>query len=237
MTALASHDVALKVLSLGLRPYDEVWDLQKRLHAEIRSGVSHDYLIICQHPPTITVGRGADETNILAPLPLLAKRGVAIRHIERGGDVTYHGPGQFIAYPILNLTRLRQDVGWYMRALEEIVIQAAKMYGVLGTQVPHKTGVWVDTQKIASLGVRISRWCTLHGVAVNIDDCSAGFALINPCGFSAATMTSFSNLGRTADMVGFEHLFVNFFCEAFGYSPHLTNPTLAPSLQSDYCSV
>jgi len=177
---------SFEVLSLGLKPYREVWDLQKTLQRGLIDGSNEEALIICQHPAVITKGRSAKSENVLIPTADLLRRDIEVIEVERGGDVTFHGPGQLVAYPILNLSFRKRDVGWYMRVLEEIIIQCIKSFGVSGQRIAGKTGVWTGPNaKIASIGVRISRWCTMHGLALNIDDSRAGFSLINPCGFTS----------------------------------------------------
>jgi len=154
------------------------------------------------------LGRSAKPGNVLYSTEQLLAKGVSIFEVERGGDVTFHGPGQMVLYPIINLASRHRDVGWYMRTLEQIVVDALQPLGITGLQVPGRTGVWThgaetDIQinglgrdtgtpnaKIASIGVRISRWCTMHGLALNVADNREGFALINPCGFCDIQVTS-----------------------------------------------
>lgn len=200
--------MTLQILSLELVSYQEVWELQRTLQRELIAGTGGEHLIICQHPETITIGRSGSRDNILAPPAELKERGVEVFEVERGGDVTFHGPGQLVAYPILNLANRRKDVGWYMRSLEQIVINTLQQLEITGERINGRTGVWtqgtenvIDSgaredlsdghcegasglerkRKLASIGVRISRWCTLHGLALNIEPLP-GFTLINPCG-------------------------------------------------------
>ncbi len=194
----------LEVQWLGLRPYQEVWDLQKKRQQACIAGDVPDCVIICEHEPCITVGRSASLQNVLFSAAELRRRGVALFEVERGGDVTYHGPGQVVLYPILNLTHYRRDVGWYLRTLEEIGRRALAQVGVEGLRYEGRTGIWTSVpdhviesertacraKKIASIGVRLSRWCTMHGMALNVDDCRAGFSLVNPCGFTDIETTS-----------------------------------------------
>lgn len=187
------------VHDLGLVAYDRAWELQKSLQKKRILNEIPDTVLICEHPPVITCGRSARHENILCSATTLQNQGIAVFDIERGGDVTFHNPGQVILYPILDLTKLKKDVGWYMRALEQIVLSSLQIEGIAGTRIEGKTGVWIqcsnsslNTQqkKIASIGVRISRWVTMHGLAVNVCNDLAGFQLINPCGFSDITVTS-----------------------------------------------
>ena len=175
-------------------------------------GESEETLILCEHDPVITIGRSAKAGNLLASPEDLAKLGIEAIEIERGGDITYHGPGQLVAYPLLNLNNHRRDVGWYLRLLEDVVIDTLQAFGITGLRYPGRTGVWTQVpenainfellersaqrssqgrpRKIASIGVRLSRWCTLHGLALNVHDCRVGFQCINPCGFTDIDVTS-----------------------------------------------
>lgn len=199
MFAEHTNEHEIRILELGLRPYREVWDLQRRIVKGLIEGRSPEALILCRHPAVITLGKSAKAENILAEREVLDAMGIEVLEVERGGDVTYHGPGQLVMYPILNLRRRRQDVHWYMRSLEECIIRTLQEFEIIGRRVSGRTGVWTgalesDTsqkpRKIASLGVRISRWCAYHGVSLNVGDCSSGFALINPCGFHDIIVTS-----------------------------------------------
>lgn len=195
----------LDVRDLGHIPYPVAWELQRTLQKQRIVKEIGDTLLLCEHDPVITIGKSGTTSNVLASEAELAKHGIAVFEVERGGDVTYHGPGQLVAYPILDLSLHRRDVHWYMRMLEEVVIRTLQEFEIIGLRIPGKTGVWtqplenaidfqtrraVTARKIASLGVRISRWCTMHGVALNVSDCTAGFRFINPCGFTDVEMTS-----------------------------------------------
>jgi len=225
---LIRRGTSLKVLNLGLKPYSEVWELQKQLQQELISGTAQETLIICQHNPVITLGTSADSSNILVNEAILKEKSVELFKIERGGDVTFHGPGQLVAYPILNLNNHRRDVDWYLRTLEAVIIQTLKVFDIEGYRITGKTGVWIhphdDTssdaqreRKIASIGVRLSRWCSMHGLALNIKDCSAGFSLINPCGFNDIVSTSIEQEGIIANHALVETGLVSTFKELFGY--------------------
>ena len=197
--ALITRHQKIQVLDLGARPYQEVWELQRRLQRELIDGSGTEYFLLCEHTPAvITLGRSADSSNVLSSRDQLGRLGIQVLETERGGDVTWHGPGQIVGYPILDLRQRRQDVSWYMRSLETVLIRALKCWGIDAAGLPGKPGVWIDDcRKIASLGVRISRWCTMHGFALNVRDCRAGFALINPCGLHCSCMTSIdTELGR-----------------------------------------
>jgi lipoate-protein ligase B len=147
-------------------------------------------LIICQHYPVITLGRGADRKNILADERELKKRNIPVYEIERGGDVTYHGPGQLVVYPIYNLSFFQRDIHLFLRKLEEMAITVLEEFGISPQRLPGLTGVWVGEKKIASIGIAIKNWITFHGLAINIkQDDLANFSLVRPCGLDI-TMTS-----------------------------------------------
>jgi len=171
----------VRIIELGLTKYREAWALQKKLWQEVVEGAEEVFLIL-RHFPVITLGRSSHESNILVGEEILRKKGVEIFQIERGGDVTFHGPGQWMGYPILDLKRRKRDVHLYLRNLEEIIINTLKDYGLSGKRIPGMTGVWIGEKKIASIGVAISRWVTYHGFAFNIQPEKEYFNLINPCG-------------------------------------------------------
>lgn len=193
-----------------------MWDLQKKVREDLMNGSGPEYLILCSHPPVITIGRSGSVQNILTPQSELNVKGIEIIEVERGGDVTYHSPEQLIAYPILNLSNRKKDVDWYMRSLEEVIIRVLSNFDIIGKRVKGRTGVWIQKgtfeQKIASMGIRISRWFTLHGLSINVRNCSEGFSAINPCGLIGAQVTSIEEqLKRTIEPSDI----LNTFCLAF----------------------
>ncbi len=169
---------------LGRCGYAEAFDVQRELAAARKRGAICDQLLFVEHPPTITLGRNADSANILAPRDRLRELGVAVEETDRGGDVTYHGPGQVVAYPILDLKAWRRDVGAYLRALEEVIIATLADFGIRSWRVPGLTGVWAERGKVAALGVHLSRWVTSHGLALNVSTDLSHFQLIVPCGLT-----------------------------------------------------
>ncbi len=185
---------ALDVRWLGVVGYGPALDLQQRLVAERRRGLIADQLLLLEHPRVITRGVRADADNVLASAAVLRRRGVEIHDVRRGGDVTYHGPGQLVGYPILLLKPDRCDVHRYVRDLEEVLIRAAADFGVRATRLPGLTGVWVGNDKLAAIGVRLSRWVTSHGFALNVTTDLDDFALIRPCGLSDRGVTSLRRL-------------------------------------------
>jgi lipoyl(octanoyl) transferase len=180
----------IAVHRLGRVPYAEALELQERLQrARIRGAVG-DTLLLLEHDPVVTLGRGAKEKNLLVPRPLLEARGFAVHEIGRGGDVTYHGPGQITGYPILDLSPDRKDVRRYVQDLEELMIRLAKDYGLDAGRVDKLNGTWIGDRKIGAVGVRISRWVTMHGFAFNVATDLEHFRVIVPCGIVDRDVTS-----------------------------------------------
>lgn len=210
----------LDVRRLGLVPYAEALELQARLVEERRAGRSEDMLLLVEHPHVLTVGvRGGGREHILAAPDTLAARGVGVYETGRGGDVTYHGPGQIVGYPILDLRPDRQDVHRYMRDLEEVLIRALSDLGVTATRVEGLTGIWVGGEKVAAIGVRISRWITSHGFALNLTTDLSYFDFIVPCGIADRGVTSLAAVGCRASRPDVEARIVTRFCEVFDRQP------------------
>ncbi len=208
----------LNVLHLDLEPYARALELQHVLVAARRDGEIQDTLVLLRHPPVITVGRRGDEGNILVPREWLREQGVDVHRVERGGDVTYHGPEQLVGYPIIDLRRHRTDVSWYMNSLEEVLLRTLRDFGIAGQRLPGNIGVWLDErQKIVSLGVRIEGWITYHGFALNVGEDLSSFEMIVPCGLADAEMSSMERvLGREVDMSLLRERVVCHFCGVFG---------------------
>ena len=194
----------IEVRRLGTVPYAEALELQAQLVQQRRDGAIADQLLLLEHPPVITLGVKTrhDRSHVLASDHALRARGVEIYETGRGGDVTYHGPGQLVGYPILHLQPDRRDVHRYVRDLEEVLIRAVASFGIEASRAPGLTGVWVGSEKIAAIGVRISRWITSHGFALNVDTDLSHFDLIVPCGIRGRGVTSMQRLlGRTVGLV------------------------------------
>lgn len=188
---------ALQV-DLGLIPYAEAYALQKRIVAARKLGVIEDVLLLCEHPHVITQGRNGKAEHLLASEHVLRQKGVEFFETSRGGDVTYHGPGQIVVYPILNLGAIRRDVVWYVRMLEEAMIRATAKFGIVAEREAGKTGIWVGegktSEKLGAIGVHISRWVTSHGLAYNVSTDLRHFDLIVPCGIADRKATSLEKL-------------------------------------------
>jgi lipoyl(octanoyl) transferase len=183
-------DRVLHVEQLGRRPYGEVLDMQRAIAAERIAGARPDTLLLVEHDPVVTLGRSTKAGNLVANPDLLAARGAELFEIERGGDVTFHGPGQLVGYPIIDLSQHRQDLHWYLRQLEQVIIDAIAPFGIVGGRVPAYTGVWTGDRKIASIGVHARSWVTWHGFALNVSTDLSWFDLMVPCGIQGVTMTS-----------------------------------------------
>jgi len=187
---------------LGLIGYAEAWELQKRIVSARKAGAIEDVLLLCEHPHVITQGRSGKREHLLASEQVLRQKGVEYYETSRGGDITYHGPGQIVGYPILNLGSIRRDVAWYVRMLEEVMIRTTAEFGITAERVAGKTGIWVksgDTEeKLGAIGVHISRWVTSHGFAYNGSTDLRNFELIVPCGIADRKATSLEKLlGRS----------------------------------------
>ena len=181
----------LLIRDLGLAPYDDVWALQKELARQRIAGeLAHDTLLLVQHPPVVTLGRSTKGDNLNISDALLVARGVERFDIERGGDATFHGPGQLVGYPIIDLRQHTQDLHWYLRQVEESLIVALAEVGLAASRVPKYTGVWIEDRKIASIGVHARDWVTRHGFALNVDTDLSYFDLFVPCGIANVVMTS-----------------------------------------------
>lgn len=176
-----------------------------------------DILITLEHPPVLTLGRRANRANVLVSSELLARQGVALYQSNRGGDVTYHGPGQLVGYPIVNLRSLGLGPGDYVHTLEKVIIDCLREYGLEGRQEPHYVGVWVGDEKVAAIGVAVSGGVTTHGFALNVDPNLAHFRLINPCGITDKGVTSLAKLlNRPIRLEEVRPLLVKSFARAFG---------------------
>jgi lipoate-protein ligase B len=179
---------------LGRVDYGEALELQRRLAAARMRGEGEDCLLLLEHPPVITLGRAASRDHLRMGESLLRERGIEVWEIERGGDVTFHGPGQLVGYPILDLTGHGKDLHLYMRNLEEVLIRTLDIYGIQAERIAGQTGVWVHGAKIASIGLHVSRWVSRHGFALNVNTDLSAFDLIIPCGLRGIRITSMAAL-------------------------------------------
>jgi lipoyl(octanoyl) transferase len=235
------------IVDLGLIRYAEAWELQKRLVTARKANAIDDVLLFCEHPHVITLGRSGNRANLLAGENILRQKGVEYFETTRGGDITYHGPGQIVGYPILNLAAIRRDVVWYVRTLEEAMIRASADLGINARREPGKTGIWVKPagtqrdgrvtaaipgaseesavelanqrapEKLAAIGVHISRWVTSHGFAYNVATNLRYFELIVPCGIADRKATSLEKLlQRNVSLAQVKPLLAKHLGEVFG---------------------
>lgn len=186
----------IEIYDLGLICFERAWQFQRQVFTAVKLGYIESGLIFCRHFPVITLGKSAKITNIREDIAELKERGTEVIQTDRGGDVTYHGPGQLTVYPILNLNYFKKDIHWYLRTLEELTINCLSESGILAQAQPGFTGVWAGSQKIASIGIGIRNWITFHGVSINIKKWDLqNFGLIRPCGMDIE-MTSMESLLR-----------------------------------------
>jgi lipoyl(octanoyl) transferase len=215
------------VVDLGRRPYAEVLDLQRRLCRERLEGRrDRDLLLLVEHDPVVTLGRGTRAASLPLPPDTLAARGLAVHEVERGGDVTLHAPGQLVGYPILDLAGFRTDLHWYLRQLEETLIRALAGFGLVAGRNPGLTGVWVEGRKIASIGIHVKRWVTFHGFALNVTTPLDLFGLIVPCGIAGVDMTSIARETGRGDALWPEAVrqVTRAFAEVFGRGVEPADP-------------
>jgi lipoyl(octanoyl) transferase len=211
-----------RIVDLGMIPYGSAFALQRRLVAARKAGALPHLLLLCQHPHVITLGRNGRRDHLRVSERLLARMNVEFHSTNRGGDITYHGPGQLVGYPILHLGEIRRDVVWYVRQLEEAMIRATADFSIVAGREPGRTGVWVRTAreplaKLAAIGVHVSRWVTSHGFAYNVATDLTYFDLIVPCGIADKPVTSLERLlGRAVALEEFRPRLIERFAEVFG---------------------
>jgi lipoyl(octanoyl) transferase len=197
--------------------YAAALELQKEKVAQRKAGAIPDTLLLLEHPHVYTLGRNARQENMLVSEEFLASRGAQVFPTDRGGDVTYHGPGQLVGYPILDLTRHQRDISWYMRSLEEVFIRTANDYGIEAGRSKGAAGVWVGDDKLTAMGVHLSRWVTSHGFAMNVNTDLRYFEWIVPCGLQGKGVTSLAKLlGHSVEMQEVTERVVEHFGEVFG---------------------
>lgn len=205
------------VYELGKRNYDEVYRLQRRLRRLRIEDAIPDVLLLLEHPPTITLGRRGRLDNVLVSMDQLREEGIALFFAGRGGDVTYHGPGQLVAYPILSLKERDKDVHRYVRDLEEVTIRTLGDFGIEGERDRSHPGIWVDSREVAAIGLSIKQWVTMHGLALNVNTDLGHFTLIHPCGLANRKATSMAEiLGSEVPLEALSRRFIAHFSEVFG---------------------
>ena len=208
----------LSYCDLGFIDYKEAWDLQKEVFELRHKSKVSDVLFLLEHPHTYTLGKVADKKNLISSQEYLDKNNISVYEIDRGGDITYHGPGQIVGYPIINLNEWKNDTHKYLRALEEVIIKTCAHYGLIGSREPKYTGVWIEDRKVAAIGIKVSRWITMHGFAFNVNTDLSLFSGIIPCGISDKDVTSIQReLKRKIEIDEVKALLVKNFKEIFNY--------------------
>ncbi len=202
--------------------YQEAWNLQKEVfELRYKNGIS-DVLFLLEHPHTYTLGKVADKNNLIGSDKYLKENKISVYDIDRGGDITYHGPGQIVGYPIINLNDWERDTHKYLRALEEIIIRVCKEYGLNAKRNSKHTGVWIENGKIAAIGIKVSRWITMHGFAFNVNTDLSLYQGIVPCGISDKEVTSLQKeLGQKVNLNQTKELIVKNFLEVLGYNTNV----------------
>jgi lipoyl(octanoyl) transferase len=204
----------------GMIDYAAALALQHDRVAQRKAGAIPDTLLLLEHPHVYTLGRNAKPENMLVSAEFLVSQGAEIFKTDRGGDITYHGPGQLVGYPILDLTQHRRDISWYMRSLEEVFIRTASDYGIKAERLPGAAGVWVGNDKLTAMGVHLSRWVTSHGFAMNVNTDLHYFEWIVPCGLQGKGVTSLAKLlGHAVRMEEVTERVVEHFGAVFGLVP------------------
>lgn len=219
MSALPLATKQILVSHLGRTRYADTWDLQHKLLDLRQRGQIDDLLLYTEHDHVYTIGKGGDDNHLLASQDELTKDRTEVFHIDRGGDITYHGPGQVVGYPIIDLNQHSADIHAYLRKLEEVVIVTLGTYGIQGGREEGMTGVWTNGEKIAAIGVKVSRWVTMHGFALNVNTDLQKFARIIPCGIFHKGVTSMKQiLGREIGVEEVEAKLTESFSSVFGSS-------------------
>ena len=196
--------------------YREAFGIQSKIAAERKQGSGADHLLFVEHPHVITIGRNGHLENLLAPEEILQRAGIELFESDRGGDVTYHGPGQIVAYPIMDLREWKRDVGAFVRAIEQVLIDTLADFGIEAERIAGLTGVWTDQGKIAAIGVHLSRWVSTHGCALNVSTDLQYFQYIVPCGL-AKPVTSMAALGVHADTEDVKSALIRHFGKVFDF--------------------
>jgi len=207
----------LQLIDLGKKDYKETWALQKELQKKRIEGKIADLLILVEHPPVYTLGKNADDSNLIATKEYLKNQGIDVYDIDRGGDITYHGPGQLVGYPIFNIREMGLGIKNYVHNLEEALIKMLKEYQIEGKRIEKLTGVWVGENKIAAIGIRVSRWVTMHGFALNVTPDLTKFGGIIPCGITDKGITRMVDLNPDVQWEKVKNNTVEKIQEIFGF--------------------
>jgi len=207
----------LQVIDLGKNPYQETWDYQKDLQRKRHKGEVPDSIVFVEHPHVYTLGNSAEENNLVAPEGFLENKGIEVVKVDRGGDITYHGPGQIVGYPIFNLRDLNMGVKRYVGNVEDVLIETCAEFGIKAQRIEGLTGVWVDSNKIAAIGIRVSKWTTYHGFALNVETDLSLFNGIIPCGIVDKGVTRMIDLNPEAKFEVVKKVIIEKFQKIFGF--------------------
>ncbi|MCK4641460.1 MAG: lipoyl(octanoyl) transferase LipB [Candidatus Marinimicrobia bacterium] len=208
----------LNVIDLGNCAYGKAWEIQKETHAKRVRNEVPDTLILVEHPHVYTLGKNATAQHLIASQDYLKSKGIEIYNVDRGGDITYHGPGQLVGYPIFNLKDHRESVSWYVHTVEDVLIQMLADYGISAERIDKLTGVWVGNQKIAALGMRVSKWVTMHGFALNVSTDLSLYDGIIPCGIVSKGITRIIDLEPNIQMEQVKRDIIEKFKTLFNFS-------------------
>lgn len=208
----------LQVIDLGRCAYGQAWQLQKERHAQRLNNACPDTLLLVEHPHVYTLGKHAKAQHLIADENYLKRRGIEVYRTDRGGDITYHGPGQIVGYPIFDLRNHRPSVGWFIQTLEEVLIDTLAVFGIHAGRIVGMTGVWVGHQKIAAIGMRVSQWVTMHGLALNVAPDLSYFQGIVPCGISDKGVTRMVDLNPQVQLDAVKAELIRQFVVHFGFS-------------------
>ena len=209
----------LNICDLGFIDYKEAWDMQKQILALRSEKKIDDIFLLLEHPNTYTLGKVADRSHLVGTEDYLKDNKISVYDIDRGGDITYHGPGQIVGYPLIDLNDWHLDTHKYLRSLEEVIIKTCAHFGLTGTRDPKYTGVWIENRKIAAIGIKVSRWITMHGFAFNVNTDLSLFNGIIPCGIHDKEVTSLNKeLNKEFDIQEIKEILFRNFKEVYGYS-------------------
>jgi lipoyl(octanoyl) transferase len=225
------------VQDLGRMSYAEALDIQHHIADERKQGQGVDHLLFVEHPHVVTIGRNGHDDNVLASPEILRRAGIELFTSDRGGDVTYHGPGQLVAYPIMDLREWKRDVGAFVRAIEQVLIDTLEEFGIVAARIPKLTGVWVGSgeqaAKVAAIGVHLSRWVSTHGLALNVTTDLRYFQYIVPCGLTKP-VTSMEKLGVRADIDAVKEALARHFGRIFDFELRADRASAVPVLTGDF---
>jgi len=207
----------VRLVQFHIEPYAKIWDLQNKLQKDVIENRTGSYLILTQHLPVITLGKSGSHENLLVSAKELEEKKIQFFEVDRGGDITYHGPGQLVGYPILNLERFKKDIHWYLRQLEQTIIETLEEFTLKPERIKGLTGVWIGKKKICAIGVKTTRWVTMHGFALNITTDLDHFHTIIPCGLQNSSITSLAEqIGNNITIDEVIRVFLHKFSMIFG---------------------